>query len=43
MTELLPGVQAPAIRDSIVDYLGTTFALADDDARNALIDFLTDR
>lgn len=42
MTELLPGVQASAIQDGILDYLGTTFALADDDARNALLDFLSD-
>lgn len=43
MTELLPGVQAPAIQDSILDYLSTTFALADEDARAALLEFLADR
>ena len=35
MTELLPGVQAPAIQESILDYLATTFALADEDVRIA--------
>lgn len=40
MTELLPSVQATRLRESLLDYLGTTFALADDDARAALTDFL---
>lgn len=43
MSELLPGVQAPAIKGGILDYLSTTFALADEDARTALVDFLSDR
>ncbi|RKQ90891.1 ATP-dependent helicase YprA (DUF1998 family) [Solirubrobacter pauli] len=43
MSELLPGVQAPAIREGLLDYLSTTFALADEDARAALIDFLSSR
>lgn len=43
MSELLPGVQAPAIQDGILDYLSTTFALADEEARTALVDFLADR
>ena len=30
-----------AIRDSLLDYLGTTFALADPDARAALAEFLS--
>lgn len=43
MSELLPGVQAPAIQNGILDYLSTTFALADEEARSALVDFLADR
>ena len=43
MNQLLPGVQAPAIQDGILDYLSTTFALADEEARVALVDFLADR
>ena len=43
MSELLPGVQSPAIQDGILDYLSTTFALADEEARTALVDFLADR
>lgn len=43
MSELLPGVQAPAIQDGILDYLSTTFALADEEARIALVDFLAER
>lgn len=42
MGELLPAEQAGRIRDSLLDYLSTTFALADDDARSALTDFLQD-
>ncbi|CAM3786081.1 DEAD/DEAH box helicase [Smaragdicoccus niigatensis] len=38
--ELLPTSQAASIRDSLLDYLGTTFSLADVDARNALEEFL---
>lgn len=38
--ELLPISQAASIRDSLLDYLGTTFALADPDARYALEEFL---
>jgi ATP-dependent helicase YprA (DUF1998 family) len=40
MTELLPTVQAARLRESLLDYLSTTFALADDDARAALTEFL---
>jgi ATP-dependent helicase YprA (DUF1998 family) len=43
VSELLPGVQAPAIQDGILDYLSTTFALADEEARTALVEFLSDR
>jgi ATP-dependent helicase YprA (DUF1998 family) len=43
MTELLPSLQAERIRSSLVDYLTTTFALADADARRSLAEFLTDR
>lgn len=42
MSELLPTVEADAIRDSLLDYLTTTFALTDEDARTALRDFLAD-
>lgn len=42
MSELLPTVQAEGIRESLLDYLTTTFALTDDDARGALIEFLGD-
>lgn len=42
MSELLPTVQAAAIRHSLVDYLTTTFALTDTDARDALDRFLAD-
>ncbi len=42
MSELLPTVQADNIRESLLDYLTTTFALTDDDARAALVEFLTD-
>ncbi|MFS0703396.1 DEAD/DEAH box helicase [Cellulomonas sp. 179-A 9B4 NHS] len=40
MSELLPTVQASSVRTSLVDYLTTTFALADADARAALDRFL---
>lgn len=43
MSELLPGVQGPRIQDSILDYLSTTFSLAEQDAGSALVDFLSDR
>ena len=43
MSELLPSAQAREIRDGLLDYLTTTFALADPDARLALADFLGDR
>ncbi|MDO5093774.1 MAG: DEAD/DEAH box helicase [Propionibacteriaceae bacterium] len=36
MGELLPGRQAMRVRDGLLDYLTTTFALADSDARDAL-------
>ena len=42
MGELLPAEQAGRVQDSLLDYLSTTFALADDDARSALTDFLQD-
>ena len=42
MSELLPTVQAEDIRESLLDYLTTTFALTDDDARAALVEFLSD-
>ncbi|ADB76319.1 DEAD/DEAH box helicase [Geodermatophilus obscurus] len=42
MSELLPTVQAEEIRDSLLDYLTTTFALTDEDARTALTEFLQD-
>lgn len=40
MPELLPLAQAESIKHSLLDYLGTTFALADPDARRVLDDFL---
>ena len=43
MSELLPSAQAREIRDGLLDYLTTTFALADPDARFALTEFLSDR
>lgn len=42
MSELLPTVQAESIRTSLVDYLTTTFALTDADARDGLDRFLAD-
>ncbi|SDS78395.1 protein of unknown function [Nocardioides scoriae] len=41
MGELLPTVQARAIREGLLDYLGTTLSLADEDARATLLDFLS--
>lgn len=43
MSELLPGVQAPVIQESLLDYLSTTFSLADEEAGNALSDFLSNK
>ncbi|SEB29973.1 DEAD/DEAH box helicase [Rhodococcus koreensis] len=40
MSELLPLAQAESIKHSLLDYLGTTFALADPDARRVLDEFL---
>ncbi|WP_341953387.1 DEAD/DEAH box helicase [Salinibacterium sp. TMP30] len=40
MSELLPTLQAEDVRMGLVDYLSTTFALADEDAREALDSFL---
>jgi ATP-dependent helicase YprA (DUF1998 family) len=42
MSELLPIVQAGAIQAGLLDYLTTTFALTDEDARRALTEFLSD-
>lgn len=40
MSELLPLAQAESIKHSLLEYLGTTFALADPDARRVLDEFL---
>ena len=42
MSELLPGYQAMRLRAGLLDYLTTTFALADAPARAELADFLAD-
>ncbi len=42
MSELLPTQQAARLRAALLDYLTTTFALADGDARLALTEFLDD-
>ncbi len=42
MTALLPSLQAERVRRSLVDYLSTTFALADAEPRRALAEFLED-
>ena len=42
MGELLPTLQAERIRASLTDYLSTTFALTDADAREGLDRFLSD-
>ena len=42
MAELLPTLQARALRQGLVDYLTTTFALADPEAAQALTEFLSD-
>jgi ATP-dependent helicase YprA (DUF1998 family) len=43
MGELLPTIQASEIRRGLLDYLTTTFALADPDAQLSLAEFLSDR
>ena len=40
MSELLPTLAATSIREGLLDYLETTFSLADQDARAALNEFL---
>jgi hypothetical protein len=40
--ELLPTLQAQDVRKGLIDYLTTTFALADEDARDSLKTFLQD-
>lgn len=42
MSELLPTTQAESVRRGLLDYLVTTFALTDADAREALDEFLAD-
>ncbi len=42
MSELLPTVQARDVQRGLLDYLTTTFALADPDAQRALAEFLQD-
>lgn len=42
MSELLPSLQAHDIQEGLLDYLATTFALADEDAQRALREFLED-
>ncbi len=42
MTELLPSLQSDQVRRGLVDYLTTTFALADAEPRRALAEFLED-
>lgn len=42
MSELLPTLQARNVRAGLLDFLVTTFALTDADARDALDDFLSD-
>lgn len=39
---MIPSLVAGDIRTALVEYLATTFALADDDVRGALTEFLTD-
>ncbi|MEZ5234490.1 MAG: DEAD/DEAH box helicase [Acidimicrobiales bacterium] len=38
---MIPSLVAADIREALVEYLATTFALADDDVRHALTEFLT--
>lgn len=42
MTELLPTLQAQDVRESLIDFLRTTFALTDLEASDALAHFLDD-
>jgi ATP-dependent helicase YprA (DUF1998 family) len=42
VSELLPSREAARVRTGLVDYLTTTFALSDDEARRALSEFLLD-
>ena len=42
MTELMPAIEAEIIRQSVTDYLTTTFALTDESANHALTEFLSD-
>lgn len=42
MSELVPTLQARDIRSGLVDFLSTTFSLADEEAREALTRFLED-
>ncbi len=42
MGALLPTLQAEHLRAGLTDYLATTFALTDPDARGALTDFIGD-
>lgn len=42
MGELLPTLAAASVRSGLLDYLETTFALSDEDAKLALNDFLED-
>ncbi len=42
MGALLPTLQAEHLREGLTDYLATTFALTDPDARGALTDFIGD-
>ncbi|UJH69561.1 DEAD/DEAH box helicase [Ornithinimicrobium sp. INDO-MA30-4] len=42
MSELLPSLQARDLREGLVDYLTTTFALVDPEPRRALREFLDD-
>lgn len=38
---MIPSLVITEVRDALVEYLATTFALSDDDTRDALSDFLT--
>ncbi|QEC47296.1 DEAD/DEAH box helicase [Baekduia soli] len=39
---MIPSLAATELREAIVEYLSTTFAIGDEETRGALIDFLTD-
>ncbi len=39
---MIPSLAAAELREAIVEYLSTTFAIGDEETRDALIDFLTD-